>query len=165
MSEVIKGYYNALSGFANPAITEFYGWLEREGRDYDPSVPFELAKKHRLLVHNAVPRGCFQNARAAANRLVADGAEYVEGFYVTRDVGMPFEHAWVVVDGVVFDSTALMMGFDILEYHGVVVPRRFLTGRQHTYATPLQRYYRECVDAARRENASPPEKGLAVSTG
>jgi hypothetical protein len=48
------------------------------------------------------PKQCFRNATLAAHERIGN---YVEGFGLRSGIDFPFHHAWIEIDGKVFDPT------------------------------------------------------------
>ena len=122
---IITDYLTQLSALVGDTVHNTYAWLLSTGQAYDAYDPATIDKRRQNFAFNtARPRSCFDNARKASMRF--EDAVYVEGFYVTKDIGIPFEHAWTVIAGKVYDPTALLMRFEVTEYFGVEIPVYYL---------------------------------------
>lgn len=137
-----KQYFeNILKLVNNPKQREFYEWLIENG------VHFEMkgSKVDSTMYHGSKPRGgaCFYNSQLLAIEYPTL-VKYYEGVAISK-LGIPLDHAFVVMDGKVHDPTWA----DGQDYFGVHIPTKFIRKiwLQEEYARAMiPFYYMEVVD-------------------
>jgi hypothetical protein len=100
----------------------FWDWVLKNGEEFwatGVDAFYKRAAFMKSLDFKPMIKSCYYNAQ----RIAIDNpkAKYYEG-YATSEIGLPLEHSWVVIDGIIFDPT-WEHGRD---YFGVHIPTDFI---------------------------------------
>ena len=142
--EAIKKYLNDMSLLtASTQISGYYDALIANGRYYHQQ-PAYLSKKElkRVLV-----KQCFANSLVAAFN-EPDKYAYIEGFYLSYELGLPMEHSWCLnkQTNQLADFTTTKFGISTDERFGVEIDNKtliqFAASEYADYLTPLQYCHR-----------------------
>lgn len=118
----IELYLTHLASITGVEQKKFYEWLLKEGRSYkvDMTLSKEILDIRPNLKDMIQVKGCFTNSVRSV--MFDPQMTYVEGFYVTTAIGLPFEHAWNLLGEISLDFTAAKHDFEVVEYFGVEIP-------------------------------------------
>lgn len=100
-------------------------------------------RSYKSLLPSIQIKSCFRNSLLAS--LMFPDLDYYEGWYITENIPIPFEHAFNIKDGSVIDFTSHKFKIPVVEYYGVVIPKEILEEYVNTeqYLTPLQYYFQQ----------------------
>lgn len=99
-------------------MVDYYQWILDNGKHYEPGV-FRLQKGAKIE-----KKSCYNNSILYH---WMSGLDYVEGFYVTDTIDLPFSHAWNAgPDSKAYDVTAMKFGIPVKERFGVLIPPKVL---------------------------------------
>lgn len=164
MSKIIIDHIKSILSITSGEQHNFYRWLLENGRSYttESLIVWSKMNETRYLIHQIKEKACFSNSLKVSERI---GLDYVEGFYVIKGIGIPFEHAWNQNKGFVWDFTSRKFDLDVIERFGVVVPkeaqRTYLKGRRSNGESLLYHYYINYIKI--KENDLERSKRLAKS--
>lgn len=98
----------------NKNVTKIYDFILENGK------LFKKAKFLEIPEFKPKIKGCFFNAQ----RLAVENkkTEYWEGWAVPKNIPIPFEHAWNIINKEVIDTTWK----DGTEYFGLKIPTKFI---------------------------------------
>lgn len=140
MSE-IERYLNALKELNNKEYSEFIVWFLDNAKPYEAKV--EDISQFAYMMRRARARECYRTSLIAASS--HDELEYVEGYYITDSISMPFEHGFNIdADGNLLDLTALNNKVKVKEYYGVVIPKDYIlefVNSKYNGATSYMKWY------------------------
>lgn len=123
---------------SSPHHTEFFSFILENSTFFEKATPtrkIEAIKKYRRIIKPKT-KECFRNSQLYS--LYCEDFQYFEGF-AYRDI-LPFEHAWLVINGEVIDVTLEMVdrkykSKEKTSYFGLHIPTEFVCRR--IYETQL----------------------------
>lgn len=138
----IRKHLEGLEGVTTGVQREYFRWLLRYGVSFNVDQ-----RKSKETFFNPEMKACYRNSLLAH---IEKDWEYVEGYAIFNGIPMAIEHAWNTENGVVIDTTADEMGFEIDSWFGIVIPPNYIediiTNADH-FTTPLQHYFRIIKEA------------------
>jgi hypothetical protein len=131
MESLLKTKRESGSSFAYPPIEVMCGMqmlMLDKGELFHGAKPWNKAKPkvYGVRMPMAVAKGCFMNATKAAEFfwMLGIDAVYYEGYVMSNCVPTTIHHAWIVIDGVAYDST--LKNASTFSYCGVPVAKEIL---------------------------------------
>ena len=116
--KMIKSYLKQIRKIVMPNQKEFYDWVLKNGKSFKENqiskIPENISNRQKQ---------CYYNSQMLV--LSNDKFDYYEGWYVTEEIGIPFEHSWNVSNGKVIDVTAFKR-FNVREYFGIKIPIEYV---------------------------------------
>lgn len=143
---MIKSYLESLIKLTSGNQLEFYSWLLKEGKSYTEDIPraLEILNSNMDLSPEIKVKECYRNS-LCASFFCNDPMDYVEGYYVTDVVDLPFEHAFnTEKEGIALDFTTVSLGFKVKERFGIVIPNEIVNEwrpEKSMYYSCLQYYF------------------------
>ena len=134
MVRTITDHIEQLATINDAKTSHYYKWLLRRGTTYKDHVrPWETDSKIALMVDMAKPKQCYINS--IDNMIYLSTMKYIHGWMLLRlngGGGLPIEHAFNTINGIVLDTTSLMLHrrYDYsmpLEWFGVEIPKAFIS--------------------------------------
>lgn len=128
------------------AAYRYYKWVKDKGRFYNPN---DIARTPDSFIDYR-PKQCYNNSILNVMAFDDRDIKYVEGFFISKEVPIVFEHAWNTLDGKVMDSTnEFILKDEQLELFGVEVEREIiydfanvLNKKKRHVSTPLLLKYK-----------------------
>lgn len=129
----------------NPKGSGYYNFLLSKGDKYSSDDILKNGKLAEEYCIRIISKACFYNAQQLA--VFSKGEfEYCEGYAISKNLGIPIEHAWNVKDGKIIDISWK----NGIEYFGVRIPYEWIKKKFYEYAfkhnisdAHLLRYYKE----------------------
>ena len=120
---IIPQYLEALDKFAGRG---FARWVLNNGKGFKPLSRKEYEKLNSRIDRRGYKqykkvKMCYYNSQMICADLHRRGidAKYYEGYYLTDKIPIPLEHAWVVIEEKLYETTPHR---DVSEYFGVEIP-------------------------------------------
>ena len=123
MSEIVK-YLHQLEKLYGKPQNKYHKWILKHGKSFKGSE--RDTKKESLLIEHNHPHGikkCYYNSQVLLT--ISDKFQYYEGWYITENLPIPLEHAFIVYNGKVIDLTSNGR-FQVIEYFGVPIPTKYV---------------------------------------
>jgi hypothetical protein len=146
-------YIGKAATFSIPVYGGYHKWLKKRGKCFTMEKGYRPSKRIKKTLDSFEPeiKGCYGNSMRAALYDYNKDLQYYEGYYISKEVPIPIEHAWTVdkKTGRVVDPTVLAWEkHGEISYFGTAIPNEYImvkTMKDECYMPRIGQYWNEEV--------------------
>lgn len=152
-------YISKAAKFTIPVYGGYHKWLKKNGKCFTMKKGYRPTSRVQKVLDSfeAENKGCYGNSMRAALYDFDKDLQYYEGYYISKEVPIPIEHAWTVdkKTGKVVDATVLGPWKEAgrehgdITYFGTPIPNKYIMTeslRDECYMPRIGQYWSEKVE-------------------